>query len=170
LGAENVQKPEDRALSFAHAFLGVRIECAQCHKHPFDQWTKDDYVQFSSSSRRFATTAISAVTTTFNFVTATKEVRAAGVGKDSADARRAERRDPPAIDAGEIFPIHEVYIATRRPRSTTARQNAQAYSGRVLTPKLLGGQNVLLSEYADPREPLVNWLRSKENPFSPAPS
>jgi hypothetical protein len=34
---QNVQKPEDKALAFAHTFLGVRIECAQCHKHPFDQ-------------------------------------------------------------------------------------------------------------------------------------
>ena len=25
------------------AFLGVRIECAQCHKHPFDRWTQEDY-------------------------------------------------------------------------------------------------------------------------------
>jgi hypothetical protein len=25
------------------AFLGVRVECAQCHKHPFDRWTQEDY-------------------------------------------------------------------------------------------------------------------------------
>jgi hypothetical protein len=43
---QNVQKPEERALAFAHTFLGVRIECAQCHKHPFDQWTKSDFEQF----------------------------------------------------------------------------------------------------------------------------
>ena len=43
-----VAQPEDRALAFSHAFLGVRLECAQCHKHPFDQWTQDDFKQFQA--------------------------------------------------------------------------------------------------------------------------
>ena len=30
------------------AFLGVRIECAQCHKHPFDRWTQADYRSFAN--------------------------------------------------------------------------------------------------------------------------
>jgi hypothetical protein len=45
---QNVAKAEDKALAFAHTFLGVRIECAQCHKHPFDQWTKQDFAQFQA--------------------------------------------------------------------------------------------------------------------------
>src|SRR4029434_8596599 len=32
----------------AVAFLGVRLECAQCHKHPFDRWTQADYRQFAN--------------------------------------------------------------------------------------------------------------------------
>ncbi|MAP07911.1 MAG: hypothetical protein CMM00_03460, partial [Rhodopirellula sp.] len=43
----NFQKPEERAIGFAYSFLGIRIECAQCHKHPFDQWSKDDFDQFA---------------------------------------------------------------------------------------------------------------------------
>ena len=27
----------------AQAFLGTRMQCAQCHNHPFDRWTMDDY-------------------------------------------------------------------------------------------------------------------------------
>lgn len=30
----------------AQAFLGIRIQCAQCHNHPFDRWTMDDYRGF----------------------------------------------------------------------------------------------------------------------------
>ncbi len=32
-----------RAASFSQVFLGVRIECAQCHHHPFDRWSQTDY-------------------------------------------------------------------------------------------------------------------------------
>ena len=35
-------------LAFSHTFLGVRLECAQCHKHPFDRWTKNDFKQFTA--------------------------------------------------------------------------------------------------------------------------
>ena len=32
----------------AQIFLGLRTQCAQCHNHPFDRWTIDDYYSFTS--------------------------------------------------------------------------------------------------------------------------
>jgi hypothetical protein len=32
----------------AQAFLGMRLQCAQCHNHPFDRWTMDDYYGWTS--------------------------------------------------------------------------------------------------------------------------
>ncbi len=32
----------------AQAFMGVRVQCAQCHNHPFDRWTQDDYYGFAA--------------------------------------------------------------------------------------------------------------------------
>ena len=34
--------------SVSQVFLGVRIECAQCHHHPFEKWGQQDYYAFSS--------------------------------------------------------------------------------------------------------------------------
>ena len=34
-------------MSFGYVFMGVRLECAQCHKHPFDEWSKQDFEQFT---------------------------------------------------------------------------------------------------------------------------
>ena len=35
--------PTTAAEAFAQVFLGIRIQCARCHNHPFDDWTQDDY-------------------------------------------------------------------------------------------------------------------------------
>ncbi|MDH3584143.1 MAG: DUF1549 and DUF1553 domain-containing protein, partial [Phycisphaerae bacterium] len=34
--------------NIAQVFMGMRIQCAQCHNHPFDRWTMDDYYSFVS--------------------------------------------------------------------------------------------------------------------------
>lgn len=38
----------DRMENLGQAFLGVRMSCARCHKHPFDRWTTDDYWNFAA--------------------------------------------------------------------------------------------------------------------------
>ena len=40
--------PQKTAEDIAQVFLGTRIQCAQCHNHPFDRWTLDDYYGFSA--------------------------------------------------------------------------------------------------------------------------
>jgi hypothetical protein len=37
-------RPGDTASMFSQVFLGVRIACAECHHHPFDRWSQDDYL------------------------------------------------------------------------------------------------------------------------------
>ena len=35
--------PMTAAESVSQVFLGIRLQCARCHNHPFDVWTQDDY-------------------------------------------------------------------------------------------------------------------------------
>jgi hypothetical protein len=41
-------KPENLGSSTARLFLGIRIECAQCHNHPFAQWTRSQFWEYAS--------------------------------------------------------------------------------------------------------------------------
>ena len=43
-----LRDPITRAEATAQVFLGVRLQCAQCHNHPFDRWSQDDYYDWAS--------------------------------------------------------------------------------------------------------------------------
>jgi hypothetical protein len=43
----NEFKPENLAGSTSRLFLGVKLECAQCHDHPFDKWSRKQFWQFA---------------------------------------------------------------------------------------------------------------------------
>ncbi len=40
--------PDNAVETTAQLFLGVRIQCAKCHNHPFERWTQDDYYGFAA--------------------------------------------------------------------------------------------------------------------------
>ena len=40
--------PVTRAENTARVFLGVQLKCAQCHNHPFERWTQDDYYNWAA--------------------------------------------------------------------------------------------------------------------------
>ncbi|MCZ2340404.1 MAG: DUF1549 and DUF1553 domain-containing protein [Bacteroidales bacterium] len=52
----NEYKPENLAASAARAFLGVNLDCAQCHNHPFAKWTRDQFWETAAFFARPITT------------------------------------------------------------------------------------------------------------------
>ena len=40
---KRVKEPKQQMEDVAQLFLGVRMQCAQCHHHPFERWSQDDY-------------------------------------------------------------------------------------------------------------------------------
>src|SRR5207249_2860033 len=47
--------PNNQAETTAQLFLGVRMQCAQCHHHPFEKWTQDDYYGLAAFFARLGT-------------------------------------------------------------------------------------------------------------------
>ena len=41
-------EPENIATNVSQVFLGVRIECARCHNHPWEKWTQEDFWGFAA--------------------------------------------------------------------------------------------------------------------------
>ncbi len=44
----NENKPEKLAGSTSRLFLGLRLECAQCHNHPFAEWTREQFWEYAA--------------------------------------------------------------------------------------------------------------------------
>lgn len=48
VGEHREAEKSEVAASVAQAFLGTRIGCAQCHNHPLERYTQDDYYHFAA--------------------------------------------------------------------------------------------------------------------------
>ncbi|WLD14178.1 DUF1549 and DUF1553 domain-containing protein [Planctellipticum variicoloris] len=44
--------PQDAVETTSQLFLGVRIQCAKCHNHPFERWTQDNYYGIAAAFTR----------------------------------------------------------------------------------------------------------------------
>lgn len=158
---KTVGKPEDRALAFAHSFLGVSLQCAQCHKHPFDQWTKQDFDQFTAffSGMRFGDSLR-------DREQAKEMCREVGLTGDQ-DSGDYARRVVELAAAGKLQPFKELSVPT--PKKTANRGSGKGKENpklsRVITPRLLGGEEFVEFNYADPRQPVMDWMRQEDNPY-----
>ena len=45
---KRVKEPKQQIEDVAQLFLGVRMQCAQCHHHPFERWSQDDYYSLTA--------------------------------------------------------------------------------------------------------------------------
>jgi hypothetical protein len=123
----------------AAAFLGIRLECAQCHKHPFDRWTQHDYRAYANLFAQV------------NF-------------GESPEAQKAIRESQPArptgAQANQVRRLREVFVGAPRgllPDPDTGRG--------ALTPKALAGPTFKLDPGKDVRVELWHWMRQPDNPF-----
>ena len=41
-------KPEKLAAATARSFFGIRLACAECHDHPFDDWKQEDFWSYAA--------------------------------------------------------------------------------------------------------------------------
>lgn len=164
------RQPEERAISFAHAFMGVRIQCAQCHKHPFDQWSKDDFDEFAKF--------FGGVTASNNSAPQSRKEYNAIIAKyQTKDLRGGQlrRKFSELLKEGKVVPFPEVYISHNQNQNQNRNRNRNKGKGggdkqpAQQMARLLGGTQLDLAQIEDPRQPVMEWLRSADNPyFAPA--
>ncbi|MDA1012939.1 MAG: DUF1549 domain-containing protein [Planctomycetota bacterium] len=143
---------EARAIGFAYSFLGIRIQCAQCHKHPFDQWSTDDFHKFKNFFSRV------------NYANRGSDPKEYAkllkdLGLDGKNGGNLRRELPTLLNQGKTIPFPELVVSARPVRS---RNNEYpTFTGA----KLLAGQEYDITKVEDPRTLVMDWLRAKDNPL-----
>ncbi len=81
----------------AQLFLGMRINCAQCHHHPYEKWSQDDYYSFQAFFARMGRKAGETQQEPAIFVQPGGSVRNPATGK----VMEPRGLDSPAVTIGE---------------------------------------------------------------------
>ena len=157
---QNFRKPEEKVIGFSYAFLGVRLECAQCHKHPFDQWTQDDFNRFGAFFDKVALGLAPDSRPAFRKVNEES-------GLDKLQGGERNRKLYALRAEGAVTPWQEVFVnkGGAGARIANAKKVGGDSNKRVVSAKVLGGDEVSIASLDDPRTPLMEWLRSKDNPY-----
>ena len=123
----------------AAAFMGVRLECAQCHKHPMDRWTQADYRSYAN------------IFAQLNFGASPEAKKLIDETNKAAKAKGGNNN--------QILNVKEVFIG--QPRNPLKHPETDA----ALPAKTLGGPEIKIEQNADARLALYEWLRAPENPY-----
>jgi hypothetical protein len=136
----------------AAAFLGVRLECAQCHKHPTDRWTQVDYRSFANVFQQVS-------------LGASPETRKA------LAAINQERISAAAGSKKQINTIREMYLGEGATNGMGKGGKGQNRAFRhpdtnaPLPANALGGPTIAVDGHDDAREKLWEWMHAPENPY-----
>ena len=164
-----VRTPEQLAESVSQAFLGVRVQCAQCHHHPFEKWSQSDFYGmagfFNGIERKPVKTAADPITAVprpnveLIYHAGYRETRmpltdvlvaTRPLGADVADAGRVRPTDDPRVQLAEWL--------TDPSNPWFARLVANRLWKHYLGRGLVEPEDDLRSTNPATNEPLLDWL------------
>lgn len=145
--------PLDHMANTVQVFLGTRIQCAQCHNHPFDVWTQKDFYGMAAY--------------TFGVQTRGETEAYASIGELNQFIRRAA--DLPSVQkralnrtANQLFnPIRSGAFATKRKLKLPKNyEYDDATPNEQVAPAPLFGKAPSTDR---PRHDLASWMTAPEN-------
>jgi len=135
----------------AAAFMGVRLECAQCHKHPTDRWTQEEYWAFAN---------VFAQVTFFPNQSSSIEIR--DLVEEENTARKTNYAKFSFRNNNYLNPVREMFVSDR---STGRARKANPATGLTPSPRALGGPEIPHESGKDTRAALAKWLTTQDNPY-----
>jgi hypothetical protein len=176
------EMPLDNMAITSRIFLGTRIECAQCHDHPFDKWKQTDFYRLAAFTHANASlneafdgqrAALKKREDAVEALYRKEKALSSDGGKDAAE-RRKERLT--AIDYRAIAgivksPVGQLFSPIGIKRDPKAMLKLPANfsqeggkPGEMIRPASLFGPSADVRPGEDLAEAFARWVTSPENP------
>ena len=139
-------RPEEIAAEISRIFLGVQIQCAQCHDHPTDRWKREQFHQLAAFFPRVATRPP-------QIMPMARELMVAALDVEVPASRRR-----PINNTMRFFGTLEHHMSDPK--------NPQS-EGKLMEPVFFatGDKLPIGAKDAQRRGSLARWITEKENPF-----
>lgn len=89
-------KPEETAAETARVFLGIQLQCAQCHDHPYDSWKREQFHQLAAYFPRVVVRPLPVEVLPDFEITSIEKVRGGGRNKALPEHYMSDLKDPKA--------------------------------------------------------------------------
>lgn len=170
----DIGMPLDNLALGSRIFLGTRIECAQCHNHPFDRWTQMDFYHLAAFTYPQETnyTGIAEMDGAMDLHRAATRRREALIAKGTpgeraaatAEAEQARWVGKALDDLGDFVRYSKVKSLTKRQlKLPHDYQYEDAKPGDLVAASTLFGTDAALEE-GDGVAAFARWVTSPENP------
>lgn len=146
----------DNIANTIRIFLGTRVECAQCHDHPFDKWTEKQFYEMAAFTHNMNGTSYRS--------------------KSNDEALKAIREDK-SLDTETKDMMRQALTEAFRPlRDTVVAQGkanlklpatykySNGKAGDLVQASVMFGKPVTLTKESNPVQEFGKWLTSAENP------
>ena len=147
--------PLDALNNTVRVFLGTQIGCAQCHDHPFDRWTQQEFYQMAAYT--YPTTYGQNVPASRKlYAQAREEIKKAdGVTTKGGGAKYR------AILEGNILAVADGTAKLKYPEGIDGKS---VKAGDVVKPHAIFDPPITLTSSETPRAAFARWLTSPQNP------
>jgi hypothetical protein len=142
--------PLDNLNNTVRVFMGTRIGCAQCHDHPFDNWTQKEFYELA---------AFEAGVRTVLPRTRFKLDESANAQKNVTGAVLSRLRQLERYNREQVFEV--VNARLKFPHDYAY---ADAKPGEIVQPNVIFGEKPPLSANSSRRTAFADWLVATENP------
>lgn len=141
------RQPEDATEKITQTFLGVQLQCARCHNHPFDEWTQKDFYGMAAFLARLATVQVGSQGALKKMAIGEKnsgDILFTGPAKDAVPGKKGEPIKPKFLHGAEL----EEPVSTGNPKD-------EKFAPNKMPPAPTFSR----------KDKLAEWITAQDNPY-----